>query len=82
MKYSMKAVKYSMQMTHTPFMPVAVDAHSLLTDTAISRCEKLRRILELEAWIRDGRDCPLLGRAAERWQAEREQLIAELQLPH
>ena len=69
-----------MQMARSPAVPA--DPQSLLTDSAISRCEKLRRILELEAWIREARDCPLLGGAAERWQAERELLIAELRLPH
>ena len=61
--------------------PVKVDAHSLLVDTAISHCEKLRRILELESWIQEAQAHPILAQAAERWQAERAQLIAELQLP-
>ena len=58
----------------------AVDARSLLVDSAISHCEKLRRVLELETWIRDAHDCQFLARAVERWQAEREELIAELEL--
>jgi hypothetical protein len=58
----------------------AVDARSLLVDSAISHCEKLRRVLELETWIRDAHNCQFLARAAERWQAEREELIAELEL--
>jgi hypothetical protein len=60
----------------------ALDVRSLLVDSAISHCEKLRRVLELEGWIREARDCPLLERASERWQSEREQLIAELELSH
>ena len=55
---------------------------SLLVDSAISHCEKLRRVLELEAWIREARDQPILARAADRWQAEREQLLAELDIAH
>lgn len=58
-------------------------AHALsLVDSAISHCEKLRRVLELEGWIREARDCPLLVRASERWETERQQLIAELELSH
>ena len=55
-------------------------SESLLVDSAISHCEKLRRVLELEAWIREAREQPILARAAERWQAEREQLLAELEI--
>ena len=55
---------------------------SLMVDSAISHCEKLRRVLELEDWIREARDHPILARAAERWQEERDQLIAELEIPH
>jgi hypothetical protein len=60
----------------------AADDQSLLVDTAISHCEKLRRVLELEAWIQEAQHYPILAGAAERWEAERVQLIAELQLPH
>jgi hypothetical protein len=56
------------------------DHQSLLLDSAIGHCEKLRRVLELEAWIREARDNPILTRAAEQWSAEREQLIVELEL--
>jgi hypothetical protein len=63
-------------------IPRAADAHSLVVDSAISHCEKLRRVLELESWIREAHDCPLLARGAERWQAEREELLAELELAH
>jgi len=59
-----------------------IDSHSLLVESAISRCEKLRRVLELEAWIHEAQDSPILARAAERWQAEREQLMVELALRH
>jgi len=50
-------------------IPRAADARSLVVDSAISHCEKLRRVLELESWIREAHDCPLLARASERWQA-------------
>lgn len=59
-----------------------IDTQSLLVDSAISRCEKLRRVLELEAWIYEAQVSPILARAAERWQAEREQLMVELALSH
>jgi len=55
-------------------------ASTLAVDSAISHCKKLRRVLELEDWIREARDCPVLAGASHRWQAEREQLIAELAL--
>ena len=55
---------------------------SLLVDSAIGHCEKLRRILELEAWIREAREHPILSRAADRWQQERDQLMAELEISH
>lgn len=75
-------------MKHWPMERVAeiaiqdMDPHSLLVESAISRCEKLRRVLELEAWIHEAQDSPILARAAERWQAEREQLMVELALRH
>ena len=58
-----------------------IDAESLLVESAISRCEKLRRVLELEGWIDGAHDSPILARAVERWRAEREELMAELALP-
>ena len=61
--------------------PGAADAQSLLVDSAIGHCEKLRRVLELESWIQEAQSHPILAQAAERWQAERAQLLAELQLP-
>lgn len=63
-------------------VPGAADAQSLLVDSAISHCEKLRRVLELESWIQEAQSHPILAQAAERWQAERAQLLAELQLTH
>jgi hypothetical protein len=53
---------------------------SSLQDTAISHCEKLRRVLQLEEWINGTRGDPLLASACRRWQEERAQLLAELNL--
>jgi hypothetical protein len=61
-------------------MGMGSGVRSLVVDRAISHCEKLRRVLELETWIRDAHDCQFLERATERWQAERDELIAELEL--
>jgi hypothetical protein len=75
----------AMERVADPDVPDAAGcaAHALsLVDSAISHCEKLRRVLELEGWIREARDCPLLVRASERWETERQQLIAELELSH
>jgi hypothetical protein len=52
----------------------------LPVDSAISHCEKLRRVLELEQWIRDACADPILAAPCRRWQAEREHLLAELHL--
>lgn len=71
-----------MEMPVASAAPAAGDDQSLLVDTAISHCEKLRRVLELEEWIQEAQHYPILAGAAERWEAERVQLIAELQLPH
>jgi hypothetical protein len=49
-------------------------------DSAISRLEKLRRVVELEEWISGARDNPILGTTCRRWEEERAQLIAELHL--
>jgi hypothetical protein len=49
-------------------------------DSAISHCEKLRRVLELEQWIRDACTDPILAASCRTWQAEREHLLAELNL--
>jgi hypothetical protein len=51
-------------------------------DTAIRHCEKLRRVLELEQWIRDACADPILAAPCRTWRAERENLLAELQLTH
>jgi len=53
---------------------------SSLQDTAIGHCEKLRRVLELMEWINGTRGDPLLAAACRRWEEERAQLLAELNL--
>jgi len=53
---------------------------SLLVDSAISRCEKLRRVVELEECINGARDNPILATTCRRWEEERVQLLAELHL--
>ena len=62
--------------------PIAggADTSSLLVDTAISHCEKLRRVLELQEWIDGTRDDPLLATTCRKWKEEREQLLRELHL--
>jgi hypothetical protein len=49
-------------------------------DTAIRHCEKLRRVLELEQWIRAACADPILAAPCRTWRAERENLLVELQL--
>jgi hypothetical protein len=56
------------------------ETSSLLVDTAISHCEKLRRVLELEEWINGARDLPMLATTCRKWQEERAQLLADLNL--
>ena len=56
------------------------DTGSLLVDSAISQCEKLRRVLELEEWINGMADDPILAAACRKWKDEREQLLSELHL--
>jgi hypothetical protein len=76
-------VKHSItEMPLASEVPAPEDDQSLLVDTAISHCEKLRRVLELEAWIQEAQHYPILAGAAERWEAERVQLMTELQLTH
>jgi hypothetical protein len=58
----------------------ARDTGSLLVDSAISHCEKLRRVLELEEWINGTSDNPLLAATCRKWKEEREQLLGELHL--
>ena len=75
-------MKHSMERGSAARVPLgAADAQSLLVDSAIGHCEKLRRVLELESWIQEAQNRPILAQAAERWQSERAQLLAELQLP-
>jgi hypothetical protein len=78
-KRALQVKQSPMGMASDSGTPRVADA---LVDSAISHCEKLRRILELEGWIRAAHDCPILARGSERWQAEREQLLAELELSH
>ena len=56
------------------------DTGSLLVDSAISHCEKLRRVLELEEWINGTPDNPILVATRRKWKEEREQLLSELHL--
>ncbi len=56
------------------------DSSSLLVDSAISHCEKLRRVLELQEWVDSTPDNPLLAGTCRKWQEEREQLLSELHL--
>jgi hypothetical protein len=56
------------------------DTSSLLVDSAISHCEKLRRVLELQEWIDGTPDDPLLATTCRKWKEEREQLLRELHL--
>jgi len=77
-----RPVKHStMEIGSLAHAPGTAGTQSLLVDSAISHCEKLRRVLELEGWIQEAQDHPILAHAAERWQAERAQLLVELQLP-
>jgi hypothetical protein len=56
------------------------DTGSLLVDSAIGHCEKLRRVLELEEWINGMPDDPILAATYRKWKDEREQLLSELHL--
>jgi hypothetical protein len=56
------------------------DTSSLLVDSAISHCEKLRRVLELEEWIIRTPDDPTLAATCRKWKEEHEQLLSELHL--
>jgi hypothetical protein len=61
--------------------PVASSApQASPVDTAIGRCEKLRRVLELEEWISAGLSNELLVSTCRAWQAERQELLAQLDL--
>ena len=59
---------------------VAGDGASLLVDSAISHCEKLRRVLQLEEWINATPDTPIFAPTRRKWQEQRERLLAELHL--
>jgi hypothetical protein len=61
-------------------MAGGAEGSSLLLDSAISHCEKLRRVVELEEWINGARDNPILATTCRRWQEERAQLLADLNL--
>jgi hypothetical protein len=67
-----------------PGLPVDVaragDAASLLLDSAISHCEKLRRVLQLEEWINATPDNSIFGPTRRKWQEQRDRLLSELQL--
>jgi len=56
------------------------DPSALLVDSAISHCEKLRRVLELEEWIIGTPDNPILATTCRKWKEERAQLLSELHL--
>ena len=56
------------------------DTSSLLVDSAISHCEKLRRVLALQEWIDGTPDDPILATTCRKWKEEREQLLRELHL--
>ena len=56
------------------------DTSALLVDSAISHCEKLRRVLELEEWIIATPDNPILATTCRKWKEEHEQLLSELHL--
>src|SRR5271170_4852010 len=45
-----------------------IPANALLVDSAIGHCEKLRRVLELEEWAKQGRDNPMLAAPCRKWQ--------------
>jgi len=61
-------------------MASGAERSSLLVDSAISHCEKLRRVVELEEWVNRAHDDPTLATTCRRWQEEREQLLIELHL--
>jgi hypothetical protein len=60
--------------------PPRSSAEDLLVDSAIGRLEKLRRVFELEEWIRGAAEDPLLAASCARWRSERAQLLGELNL--
>lgn len=70
----------NLQMVRAEFDEIADELAIEPIDSAISHCEKLRRVLELEQWIRDACSDPILAAPCRRWQSERENLLAELNL--
>jgi len=63
-----------------PGIARAGETSSLLVDSAISHCEKLRRVLELEEWIIATPDNPTLATTCRKWKEEHERLLSELHL--
>ena len=64
-----------------PVLPAGVGADdALLVDSAISHCEKLRRVLQLEEWINATPDNSIYGPTRRKWQEQRERLLRELNL--
>jgi hypothetical protein len=60
--------------------PPRTAAEDLLVASAIGRLEKLRRVFELEEWIRGAAEDPLLAGSCARWRSERAQLLGELNI--
>jgi hypothetical protein len=60
--------------------PASAAPAALLVDSAISHCEKLRRIVQLEEWISVTPDTGMLAPTRRKWQEERARLLAELHL--
>jgi hypothetical protein len=60
--------------------PPRSPTEDLLVDSAIGRLERLRRVFELEEWIRGAAEDPLLAAPCARWRSERAQLLGELNL--
>ena len=58
----------------------AGDASSFLVDSAISHAEKLRRVLQLEEWIKGTPDTPMFAASRRKWQEQRKRLLGELHL--
>lgn len=54
------------------------DTGSLLVDSAINHCEKLRRVLELEEWINGTSDNPLLAATGPRASLPRSERLSQV----
>ena len=61
-------------------VPESRETSSCLEDTCISHGAKLRRLLELVEWINGARDVPMLASTSHKWDEERAQLLAGLDL--